>query len=169
MTRTAIFLAAALAAAPAVADTSATAMMKGPDGADLGTVTLTQTAAGVLVTADLKGIPEGPHGFHLHAVGACAPDFKAAGGHFKGKGAAHGLHAAHGPHGGDMPNIHVPASGMLKIEILNPHVSLASTEADMLLDADGAAVVIHAGADDYASQPSGAAGARIGCGVVKKM
>lgn len=169
MIRTALFLAAALAAAPAIAETTAKAMMKGPDGADLGSVTLTQTPNGVLVRADLKGIPEGPHGFHLHAIGACAPDFGAAGGHFAGKGEAHGIHEAKGPHGGDMPNIHVPASGALMIEVLNTGVSLEGDGADMLLDSDGAAVVIHAGADDYASQPSGAAGARIACGVVEGM
>ena len=95
-------------------------------------------------------------------------DFKAAGGHFKGENEAHGLLVGEGPHGGDMPNIHVPDSGALMIEVLNERVSLDGDDATLLLDSDGAAVMIHSGPDDYESQPSGAAGDRIACGVIEK-
>ena len=69
-----------------------------------------------------------------------------------------------GPHAGDMPNLHVPADGKLQIEVLNPTVTLSEEAA--LLDADGSAIVIHAGADDYKTDPAGNAGDRIACGVV---
>ena len=68
------------------------------------------------------------------------------------------------PHVGDMPNIHVGADGTLTVEILNTQLALN----DSLFDADGAAIVVHAGPDDYASDPAGAAGGRIACGVIQK-
>ena len=69
-----------------------------------------------------------------------------------------------GPHAGDMPNLHVPEGGKLKIEVLNPTVTLSAESA--LLDEDGSAVVIHAVADDYQTDPAGNAGDRIACGVI---
>jgi Cu-Zn family superoxide dismutase len=69
-----------------------------------------------------------------------------------------------GPHAGDMPNLHVPESGKLSIEVLNPLVTLRGDRA--LLDEDGSALVIHAGADDYVTDPAGNAGDRIACGVI---
>ena len=67
-------------------------------------------------------------------------------------------------HAGDMPNLHLPASGRLEQEVLNPAVALDGA----LFDADGAAIVIHAGADDHVTNPAGAAGARIACGVIER-
>jgi Cu-Zn family superoxide dismutase len=154
---------AALVSSLAVAET---AKLTGPDGSDRGAVSFTQLANGVLLKADLKGLPEGEHGFHIHEKGACSPDFKAAGGHFALEGEKHGFATEDGPHAGDMPNIHVPASGQLTIEVLNPNVSLQDEEGS-LLDEDGSAVVIHAKPDDYTSQPSGGAGDRIACGVIR--
>ena len=72
---------------------------------------------------------------------------------------------ADGRHAGDMPNIHVPASGWVNIEIFNDSVRLD----EKLFDSDGAAVVIHEGPDDYETNPAGAAGPRIACGVIKRM
>lgn len=139
----------------------------GLDGASLGMVMLQDTPTGVLVTADLKGLPEGDHGFHFHEKGACEPTgkFAAAGGHFAAGADMHGLMVKGGPHGGDMPNQHVGADGMLKAQILNTGVTLAAGPKS-LEDADGSALVIHADADDYKSQPSGAAGGRIACAVI---
>ncbi len=133
-------------------------------GADLGTVAFTATPNGLRLHARLHGLPSGTHGFHLHAIGRCVGDFKSAGGHFNPAGTAHGFDVAGGPHQGDMPNIHVTSSGLLEIEVFLPGVKLAGPHG--LLDEDGAALVIHEGADDYASQPSGAAGPRIACGVI---
>ena len=72
--------------------------------------------------------------------------------------------AAEGLHVGDMPNIHVPESGSLEIEVLNTLLKLDAS----LFDADGAAIVLHAGPDDYKSDPAGAAGGRIACGIIAK-
>ncbi|OXT02526.1 hypothetical protein B7H23_06430 [Notoacmeibacter marinus] len=145
---------------------SATAALKGADGADHGSVMLKQTPNGVLLTLDLKDVPAGVHGFHIHETGKCAPDFKAAGGHFA-EGKDHGFLAEGGPHPGDMPNIHVDDSGALKQEVLNTRISLNEGEDGYLMDEDGSAILIHSGADDYQSQPSGDAGDRIACGVIE--
>jgi Cu-Zn family superoxide dismutase len=75
--------------------------------------------------------------------------------------------ATGGPHAGDLPNIFVPADGKLSVEILEPNVTLAAGPRS-LLDADGSAIVLHATADDYMTDPAGNAGGRIACGVVTK-
>lgn len=145
----------------------------GLDGAMLGKVTLRETPAGVLVSTDLHGLPPGEHGFHFHEKGACAPadKFATAGGHFAGAGAGagagpqHGLMSAGGHHGGDMPNQYVGADGVLRSQVLNTAVTLSAGPRS-LLDADGSALVIHAAADDYTSQPAGNAGGRIACAVI---
>jgi superoxide dismutase, Cu-Zn family len=119
----------------------------------------------VLVSLDLTAVPPGEHAFHIHAFGKCEPpDFKSAGPHFNPDQTRHGYLNPEGSHAGDMPNLHVPADGKLQVEILVPNVSL-SGEAP-LLDAEGSALVIHAGADDYKSDPAGNSGDRIACGVI---
>lgn len=157
------------AAAPAVAGAAVNGDVIGLNGKKLGKVTLQETPAGVLVSADVKGLPAGDHGFHFHQKGLCdtAAKFETSGGHFAGGDRQHGYMAANGPHGGDMPNQHVGADGLLKTQILNTGVSL-SPGPKSVFDADGTALVIHAGADDYASQPSGNAGGRIACAVISK-
>ena len=133
-------------------------------GAVVGEVDFTETPTGLLVAARLVGLPAGTHAFHLHARGRCEGDFKSAGGHFNPDGTRHGFLSAEGPHAGDMPNIHVPASGSLTVEVFLPERLLVGQGG--LMDDDGAALVIHEGADDYRSQPAGAAGKRIACGVI---
>ena len=169
--------AAALAAPAALAgdhahhqitETSAVrADVVGLDGKSLGTAVLQDTPTGVLVTTDLKGLTAGEHGFHFHEKGICdaAGKFITAGGHFTAGVAMHGLMVQGGPHGGDMPNQHVGADGVLRTQVLNTGVALAAGSRS-LKDTDGSALVIHAGADDYKSQPSGAAGDRIACAVI---
>jgi Cu-Zn family superoxide dismutase len=156
------------AAEPAAAGASATATaeLQGADGASHGTVTLTQTNAGVLVRAELTGLPPGPHGFHFHETGLCEPPFESAGGHYNPTNVNHGYMAEGGPHVGDLPNVTVPETGDVTIEHLNAFVSLSPDSGNTLLDEDGTAIVVHAGADDYQSQPSGESGDRIACGVV---
>ncbi len=154
-------LLAATVALPAAAASSAE--IKSPEGESMGTVDFTDTPNGMLVVAKLRNVPEGVHGFHIHETGACEPDFKAAGGHLVGDASAHGLMIEGGPHDGDLPNIHVPATGELNIEFFARSLSMKE-----LMDGDGSAMMIHAGADDYESQPSGDAGDRIGCGVISR-
>jgi len=136
------------------------------DGAEIGTVNLTQTPHGVLVKADIEGLPEGVHGFHIHETGACDPEdgFKSAGGHYAA-GKAHGFLAEDGPHPGDMPNVTVGSDGHLQVEVYNTRLSIDGETP--VLDDDGSALMIHSGADDYTSQPSGDAGSRIACAVLE--
>jgi superoxide dismutase, Cu-Zn family len=162
----AVLIGTVLLCAPRVqaADT-ASAVLKDADGKDVGRATLTDTPSGVLIRLDLTSAPAGDHAFHIHAVGKCEPpDFKSAGPHFNPDKTKHGLENPEGPHAGDMPNIHVPADGTLSIEVLNVDVSLSGDSA--LLDEDGSALVLHAGPDDYLTDPAGDAGARIACGVI---
>ena len=155
-------------AGPAQIGATAKASVKGADGADHGTVTLTQTSAGVLIRAELTGLPPGPHGFHLHTTGACEPPFESAGGHFNPTSAKHGFLDEAGPHVGDLPNIEVPESGNAVVEHLNAFVSLSPESGNTLFDEDGTSIVVHAGADDYKTDPSGQSGDRIACGVVEQ-
>jgi superoxide dismutase, Cu-Zn family len=156
----------AATALPAHAPT-ASAALKNADGKDVGTARLTQTPAGVLINLSVKGLPAGEHAFHIHAVGKCEPPFTTAGGHFNPTGKKHGMMAAEGQHAGDMPNLHIPASGELAVEVLNAAVTLEKGKPNSLFDADGSAMVIHAGKDDYKTDPTGEAGGRIACGVIQ--
>lgn len=143
---------------------AASAAMQNPEGKAVGTVELKQVSSGVLLHAKFDGLIPGTHAFHVHAVGKCEPPFTSAGGHYNPDDAKHGLLTEDGPHAGDMPNIHVPESGMLEIEVFNSRLTLD----DKLFDSDGAAIVIHEGPDDYETDPAGAAGPRIACGVIQK-
>jgi superoxide dismutase, Cu-Zn family len=153
-------------ALPAAAQT-ATAALKNANGGDVGTAEMTQNPAGVLIKLSVKGLPPGDHAFHVHAVGKCEPPFESAGGHFNPATKKHGLMAADGPHAGDMPNLHIPAGGELVIEVLNSNVTLEKGKPNSVFDTDGSALVIHAGVDDYKTDPTGNAGGRISCGVVQ--
>ncbi|WP_339948905.1 superoxide dismutase family protein [uncultured Albimonas sp.] len=200
MTRRALpfTLAVSLAAAGAmgltlVADAAraqdATAKMLSPEGNPVGVASLYNTPAGVLIELELTEAPEGEHGFHIHAVGECGPDFGHAGGHLGGDEATHGFLSEDGPHAGDLPNIHVPESGTLKVTTLAPLAKLADSDGETpaealeesaqalfggrgrtaVLDSDGAALMIHAGPDDYVTDPAGASGDRIACGVIEAL
>jgi Cu-Zn family superoxide dismutase len=144
---------------------AATAVLKTAEGDDVGSVTLTEMPTGVLLEVNLSGLPAGVHGFHIHQTGSCSPEFGAAGGHFAGGDRQHGLKVEGGLHAGDMPNIHVPQSGALSIELFNTAISFHNGDG-ALFDDDGSAIVIHDGADDYESQPSGDAGSRLACGAI---
>ena len=156
----------ALAAVPQLAGaaTQAYAKLVNANGEPVGMAVLHRTSHGTLLHVKLHDLPEGAHAFHVHSIGKCEAPFKSAGGHFNPKGNKHGIHSADGMHAGDMPNIHVPASGSLEIEILNTGL-LQDTS---LFDKDGASIVIHEGPDDYRSDPAGAAGPRIACGIIHK-
>ncbi|HEX2379346.1 MAG TPA: superoxide dismutase family protein [Methyloceanibacter sp.] len=170
MRRSTLWLAASIIgtlafASPALAVDTASTVLKDASGKEVGKATLTVTPSGVLIGLDLTASPPGEHGFHVHATGKCEPpDFKSAGPHFNPDQTKHGFMTPEGPHAGDLPNLHVPADGKLQVEVLEPTVTL-SGEAP-LLDADGSALVIHAGADDYKTDPAGNSGDRIACGVI---
>ena len=114
------------------------------------------------------GMSPGEHGFHLHTTGKCtAPDFTSAGGHLNPGNNTHGSMSPGGQHLGDMPNLTIAANGTGRAE-----VQLEGNATDVLadiFDADGTAVVVHEGPDDYRTDPAGDAGSRIACGVIKRV
>lgn len=137
------------------------------NGIPAGTVQLLGSGDGMVLVVAATGITEGEHGFHLHTTGQCtAPDFKSAGGHLNPLNKNHGTLDAGSSHIGDLPNLVVGKSGTG-----SARVALNGTRAqlmDWLFDNDGTAVMIHADPDDYRTDPSGAAGARIACGVLNR-
>ena len=146
---------------------SAKASLKDKDNNDVGSATSTQTPAGVLIALSVKGLPAGEHAFHVHGIGKCEPPFMSAGGHFNPDKKKHGMMAVDGPHAGDMPNLHIPANGELVVEVLNAAATLEKGKANSLFGPEGTALIIHAGKDDYKTDPTGDAGGRIACGPVE--
>jgi superoxide dismutase, Cu-Zn family len=151
--------------APA-APAAVTAPLKSAAGADIGTVQLTPAPKGLLlrITVNAGGLTPGWHGAHLHAVGACTDaKLQSAGGHVKHGSGQHGLLNPGGPEEGDLPNLHAASDGSANAEFFTALTTLAQ-----LRDADGAAVILHANADDHVSQPIGGAGDRVACAVVPR-
>ncbi|WP_066520160.1 superoxide dismutase family protein [Sphingobium cloacae] len=136
------------------------------DGAARGNVKITQAADGLHVFVRGEGLTPGLHAVHVHTTGACtAPDFTSAGGHWNPTGRLHGKDNPQGMHMGDMPNMLAGSDGTGEMEYVIPG-GLISSGATPLLDADGAALVIHAQADDNKTDPAGNAGGRVACGVL---
>jgi Cu-Zn family superoxide dismutase len=160
----------AVASAAVGQDQKVTATFVDQQGKEIGTATLSQTPAGVLISVNVKGLqPGGEHAFHVHGKASCDPKtkFTSAGGHFEGGKKTHGFLTAGGPHAGDMPNQFVGSDGTLRANVLNPYVTFGSGD-NSLFGPDGTSIVIHAKVDDYRSQPAGDAGDRIACAVIKK-
>jgi Cu-Zn family superoxide dismutase len=157
-----------LAQDPAATPAPVVAAMHTAAGADVGTVSFTQTDHGVIVAVKVHDVSPGRHGLHIHTVGACTPDFMAAGGHFNPANTEHGFHAAGGYHAGDLPNLDVAADGTAEAEFFVPQVTIAGPVSAALpytlSDADGSAMMIHAGTDDYMTMAS--SGGRLACGVI---
>ena len=163
-------LARELAAAAPLALAATKRLVWNGVGAPVGTITLEDSGGGLVLQPNLKGLPPGQHGFHLHAKASCAPgeqDGKmaagiGAGGHFDPDTTKKHLGPdAMGGHKGDLPVLTVAADGSATGSLVAPHLKLA--------DLAGHALMIHAGGDNYSDQPKplGGGGARIACGVVE--
>lgn len=156
---------AADAARKMAAPTASAKLMAG-DGAARGVATVTQAGDGLHVVVRATGLTPGVHAVHVHTTGKCVgPDFTSAGGHWNPTAKQHGKDNPAGMHMGDMPNMTVgpDGSGAIEYHIMGGSIKSGSTP---LLDADGAAIVVHAQPDDNKSDPAGNAGGRIACGVL---
>jgi superoxide dismutase, Cu-Zn family len=152
---------------PAAAQ-SAVAQLRDTNRQDVGSVSLPQTPAGVLLKLSLKGTPPGEHALHIHGVDKCEPpSFDSAGPHFNPSNTHHGIMVGPG-HAGDMPNLHILPTGSLEVELINAAITIDTAQPNSVFHPGGTAVVIHDGKDDYVADPAGKAGNRIACGVISE-
>ena len=126
-----------------------------------GEVTFTQEAGGVRVTGSFSGLVYGEHGFHVHEKGDCsAPDAASAGGHYNPATKPHAAREAAERHVGDLGNLKADPYGLARVDFVDTGISLAGPNSII-----GKAVIVHEKADDFKTQPTGNAGARVACGV----
>jgi Cu-Zn family superoxide dismutase len=145
---------------------TASATLVDTEGRSVGQAHFQQAPHGVLFKLDLKNATPGVHGLHLHDVGRCqGPSFESAGGHFNPSNRQHGFLNSRGPHAGDLPNIEVPATTQFSVEYFLADVTI-ETGPQSLTDNNGSSIVIHAGKDDYATEPAGESGDRLACGQI---
>lgn len=146
-----------------VAPDKAICVLHPTDGNNVsGTVTFTREGENVKIVADIEGLTPGKHGFHIHEFGDCsASDGTSAGGHFNPDNTKHGAPDDEIRHVGDLGNVEAGEDGKAHLEITDAMVSMQGDHSII-----GRAVVIHAGEDDFTSQPTGAAGSRLACGVI---
>ena len=150
---------------PTPTEEVAAAQLSGPGGVT-GVVNFTAMADGVHMVARVEGATPGRHGFHLHMNGACdPPSFESAGDHFNPTSAPHGAPDAAQRHAGDFGNIEVGADGTGNLDLHVTGVTIAEGASSIV----GKAVLLHGGADDLTTQPSGNSGPRIACGVVERV
>jgi superoxide dismutase, Cu-Zn family len=147
-------------------ESRATAQLKDKDGKTVGRALFRDRPDGMIVRLEVKGLKPGLHAVHVHAVGKCeGPGFTSAGGHFNPANKKHGLKSPEGAHAGDLPNMLVAQDGSGRFEAKTEAMTLKPGPAS-ILDNDGSALVIHAGVDDYVTDPTGNAGDRAACGLI---
>jgi len=142
--------------------------LKDAQGKSVGDIVIwDQDSGGVGLELNLHDLTPGDHAIHFHQVPKCeAPDFKSAGGHFNPETKKHGFDNPDGHHAGDMKNFTVGADGKAKIQLADADVTLKDGPHSLL--SNGSAIVVHAKADDYKTDPSGNSGDRVACGVITK-
>ncbi len=135
-------------------------------GKETGRAHLTAGNDGVLFEVEISGLePRKWVALHVHETGKCDHEHgnKAAGGHFNPGKKEHGFIAANGPHAGDLPSQYVADDGVLRAQMYSTMVRLDDAERGIR----GRALIVHAGSDDYRTDPAGGAGDRIACAVIE--
>ena len=128
-----------------------------------GTVSFTRRGNYIAVSANIRGLRPGGHGFHIHERGDCsAPDGTSAGGHFNPGNQQHGNPNQPQHHAGDLPMLNASRNGNARLSTRLTGVRLDQSDTGII----GRAVIIHADPDDYTTQPTGNSGGRIACAVI---
>ncbi len=151
----------------------ASAALVSQEGEPVGSVAFTQTTSGVLVAAEVDRLSPGGHAFIIHSVGACTPDFDAAGDHFNPEDVEHGFvhsnwrDSSGAAHGGDLPNIYAAADGSARADFLTDGVTLDTGKDHSLFDDDGSSIIVHEKPDTYGEREADT-GSRVACGVIER-
>jgi len=143
--------------------TKAVAVLQPTKGSNVsGVITFTKISGGIRVVADIEGLTPGDHGFHIHEFGDCsAPDATSAGGHFNPEGHLHAGPGSQQRHEGDLGNVAANANGKAHYDLVDTQLSFDGPHSII-----GRSVIVHEKIDDFKTQPTGNAGARVACGVI---
>jgi superoxide dismutase, Cu-Zn family len=145
--------------------TAAAALAPTRGNTTMGTVRFLQQGDVVQVSGEVSGLrPNAEHGFHVHEKGDCSGDGVGAGGHYNPGGQPHGRHAGGMHHAGDLPSLRADGTGVARFSFYSRSISIEGGMADII----GKALIVHRDPDDYTTQPSGNAGARLACAVIRR-
>ena len=145
---------------------TAEAVLASPDGKEVGTVILTQGPRGVILAAEVQGLAPGGHAVSINSVGACVPNFGAAGGDFTPHGNEHGFLQGSGPHVGDLPNIYAGGDDVARADFFAVDITLGAGVDHSIFDDDGSSIIIHEKPDTYVAGTD--LGDRVACGVIRR-